>query len=295
MGQKVHPLGFRLGITQPHQCQWFLETKDYPNAVYQDFVLRHCLLNNFKKADITDIDIERNVNQVVIKVIAARSRLLTSNLNRVTEHLNVLLKLMIRNPGASPWILANSNITTTSLDTLNKWNGKIARSFTNTKSLFTIPEFTKNLRLSDSGGSSSEQITQAVDPFSIKAELETQEKRNFFENEPRLILLVGSSSQETISNSAFLTAKTIQEQLEKRVPFRRAVKVALRRGIAPKGIKIQVSGRLNGAEIARSEWTRQGRVPLHTLRAQVDYCSHQAKTQYGILGIKVWIFKGYKE
>ena len=72
-------------------------------------------------------------------------------------------------------------------------------------------------------------------------------------------------------------------------------KVALRRGTTPKGIKIQVSGRLNGAEIARSEWIRQGRVPLHTLRAQVDYCSHQAKTQYGILGIKVWIFQGYKE
>ena len=293
MGQKVHPLGFRLGVTQQHQCQWFSETKDYPKTVYQDFVLRNCLLNNFKKADITHIDIERSVNQVVIKVVAARSRLLTSNINTVTEHLNLLLKLMIRNPLISANALANTNITTGSLNTLNKWNGKIARSFLNTKSLFTIPEFTKNLTLNSSA--TGETVVEDVDPFAIKASLEKEEKQSFFENEPRLILLVGSSSQETISNSAFLTAKTIQEQLEKRVPFRRAVKVALRRGVVPKGIKIQVSGRLNGAEIARSEWTRQGRVPLHTLRAQVDYCSHQAKTQYGILGIKVWIFKGYKE
>ena len=335
MGQKVHPLGFRLGITQEHKCQWFEEMKTYPNTVYQDFVLRNCILNNFKNADITSIHIERSLNQVVIKVVAARSRLLTSNLDQITKHLNVLLKLTTlardneakpkeilstseaqssdskqtlaesdglplvilgvskaRNhtPLVSPVVLANSNITDGSLSTLNKWNGKISQALRTSllqKNALSIAE-------SNGNASSSSQAKQEI-ASEENFYPEGTEEENFFENEPRLTLLVGSSSQETISNSAFLTAKTIQEQLEKRVPFRRAVKVALRRGSTPKGIKIQISGRLNGAEIARSEWIRQGRVPLHTLRAQVDYCSHQARTQYGILGIKVWIFQGYKE
>ena len=93
MGQKVHPLGFRLGITQEHKGQWFEEMKTYPNSVYQDFVLRNCLLNSFKNADITSIDIERSFNQVIIKVTAARSRLLISNIKQITNYLNALLKL----------------------------------------------------------------------------------------------------------------------------------------------------------------------------------------------------------
>ena len=272
MGQKVHPLGFRLGITQEHKGQWFEEMKTYPNSVYQDFVLRNCLLNNFKNADITSIDIERSFNQVIIKVTAARSRLLISNIKQITNYLNALLKLMIKNPLISATALVKTNITDGSSISLNKWNSKIAHH-----------EHLLHRR----------NTTQDNTDLSVVKDEQKEDKNNFYE--PRLTLLIGASSQETISNSAFLTAKTIQEQLEKRVPFRRAVKVALRRGTTPKGIKIQVSGRLNGAEIARSEWIRQGRVPLHTLRAQVDYCSHEAKTQYGILGIKVWIFQGYKE
>ena len=89
-------------------------------------------------------------------------------------------------------------------------------------------------------------------------------------------------------------AEFVSQQLETRVPFRRAVKKALqlakRAGV--QGIKIQVSGRLNGAEMARSEWVREGRVPLQTLRFPIDYCSYQAHTTYGILGIKVWVFRG---
>ena len=285
MGQKVHPLGFRLGITQEHKGQWFEEMKTYPNSVYQDFVLRNCLLNNFKNADITSIDIERSFNQVTIKVTAARSRLLISNIKQITNFLNALLKLMVKNPLISATALVNTNITDGSFITLNKWNSKIAHH----EHLLRR----RNLTYSSLNESKEFSTTQENTDLSVAEDEQKEDKNNFYE--PRLTLLIGSSSQESISNSAFLTAKTIQEQLEKRVPFRRAVKVALRRGTTPKGIKIQVSGRLNGAEIARSEWIRQGRVPLHTLRAQVDYCSHQAKTQYGILGIKVWIFQGYKE
>ena len=94
---------------------------------------------------------------------------------------------------------------------------------------------------------------------------------------------------------ASLIADYIVEQLEKRVQFKRAVKKAISLACTEgqvEGIKVQVSGRLNGAEIARSEWLREGRVPLQTLRADIDYCNKTAQTIYGILGIKIWLFKG---
>ena len=93
---------------------------------------------------------------------------------------------------------------------------------------------------------------------------------------------------------AMLIAKYISDQLEKRTPFRRAVKQSIKKvqRSSMKGIKIQVSGRLNGIDIARSEWKREGRVPLHTLRAKIDYAYERAETIYGVIGIKVWLFSG---
>jgi small subunit ribosomal protein S3 len=93
---------------------------------------------------------------------------------------------------------------------------------------------------------------------------------------------------------AHLVAEGVAQQLERRIMFRRAMKRAVTNAmrLGALGIKIQVSGRLNGAEIARSEWTREGRVPLHTLRANIDYGTAEAKTTYGVIGIKVWIFRG---
>ena len=93
---------------------------------------------------------------------------------------------------------------------------------------------------------------------------------------------------------ARLVAQNVAGQLERRVMFRRAMKRAVQNAMrqGAKGIKIQVGGRLGGAEIARSEWYREGRVPLHTLRADIDYATYEAKATYGIIGVKVWIFKG---
>src|SRR5690606_33009685 len=93
---------------------------------------------------------------------------------------------------------------------------------------------------------------------------------------------------------AQLVAESVAQQLERRIMFRRAMKRAVGNAmrIGAKGIKINVAGRLNGAEIARSEWYREGRVPLHTLRADIDYGFAEAKTTYGVIGIKVWVFKG---
>jgi small subunit ribosomal protein S3 len=91
-----------------------------------------------------------------------------------------------------------------------------------------------------------------------------------------------------------LVAESVAQQLEKRIMFRRAMKRAVQSALkqGAEGIKIMVAGRLGGAEIARTEWYREGRVPLHTLRANIDYATAEAKTTYGIIGIKVWIFKG---
>ncbi len=93
---------------------------------------------------------------------------------------------------------------------------------------------------------------------------------------------------------AKLVAESICQQLEKRIMFRRAMKRAVQNSmrLGARGVKVMVSGRLNGAEIARTEWYREGRVPLHTLRADIDYGVHEALTTYGIIGVKVWIFKG---
>ena len=99
---------------------------------------------------------------------------------------------------------------------------------------------------------------------------------------------------EKVDLDATLLADLVAEQLEKRVAFKRAMREALQRAQKQnvKGIKIQVSGRLNGAEIARSEWVREGRVPLQTLRADIDYATKEANTIYGVLGIKIWLFRG---
>ena len=99
---------------------------------------------------------------------------------------------------------------------------------------------------------------------------------------------------DKVDADAQLLAEYIAQQLEKRVAFRRTIRMAVQRAqrAGVLGLKIQVGGRLNGAEIARSEWTREGRVPLHTLRAEIDYAIKTANTTYGVLGIKVWVFKG---
>jgi small subunit ribosomal protein S3 len=98
---------------------------------------------------------------------------------------------------------------------------------------------------------------------------------------------------EQPATDATLVAQKVAQQLEKRVAFRRAMKQAIQQACEAgvEGIKIQIAGRLNGAEIARTEWAREGRVPLHTLRANIDYCAYPAQTIYGLLGIKVWIYK----
>jgi len=207
MGQKIHPLGFRIGITQKHRSSWFASSKDYSVFLQEDHKIRSFIYNKLSNASIAKIEINRKVDQVEVLIATAR-------------------------PGI---VLGKS--------------GSGIESLRN--SLTLILDLNKQIRVN---------VVEISDPDS----------------------------------EATLVAEFITQQLEKRVAFRRAVRQAVQRAqrANTQGVKIQVSGRLNGAEIARSEWVREGRVPLQTLRADIDYCHRQAHTTYGVLGVKVWLFKG---
>jgi len=209
MGQKVHPIGFRIGVTQTHRSQWFAKPKDYAKLVEEDLVIREFVERRLPEAGISRINISRQVDRLEIEFFTARPRALV--------------------------------------------------------------------------GAKGETLTQIRDE--IKAKL--PETRN-------VALYVTKTQQPEMD--AICIAENIAEQLEKRTPFRRTMRQAIMRArkAGAEGIKVQISGRLNGAEIARHEWAREGRVPLNTLRADIDYATARAQTLYGILGIKVWVCKGEK-
>ena len=207
MGQKIHPTGFRLGVTKEHKSRWYADEKLYPQLLQEDHKIRDYVQGRLNNAGIADILIERKADQIDLSIHTARPGVVVGRGGSGIENLRVGLQ------GAL-------------------------------------------------GGSRQIRIN------------------------------VVEVSQ--VDGNAVLIAEYIAQQLERRVSFRRVVRQAIQRAqrAQVQGIKIQVSGRLNGAEIARTEWVREGRVPLHTLRADIDYAYRTAKTIYGILGVKVWIFKG---
>lgn len=207
MGQKIHPTGFRLGITKDHNSRWFADTSRYPDLLQEDFKVRQYVNKQLSNAGLAGIRIERKADQIDLEVRTAR-------------------------PGVV-----------------------VGR-----------------------GGSGIEQLRVGL------------QKELGHDNPIRINVI----EIARVDAEAALIAESIAQQLERRVSFRRVVRQAIQRAqrAGVEGIKIQVGGRLNGAEIARSEWTREGRVPLHTLRADIDYAYRFASTTYGILGIKVWVFKG---
>lgn len=207
MGQKIHPIGFRLGITKEHKSCWYADSKRYPQLVQEDQLIRKYVEKQLGNAGIADIRIERKADQIELGIHTARPGVVVGRGGAGIEQLRVGLQKLL-------------------------------------------------------GGTRQIRIN-VIEVARVDAE-------------------------------AALIAEYIAQQLERRVSFRRVVRQAIQRAqrAEVKGIKIQVSGRLNGAEIARTEWVREGRVPLHTLRADIDYSYRTAKTTYGILGVKVWIFKG---
>ena len=205
MGQKVNPIGIRLGISRDHNSVWFAEKDKYREILFNDFQVREFLKKELDNAFVSKIHIERPAQSAKVTIHTARPGMIIGKRGEDIDRLR-------------------------------------------------------------------EKLTQIMN---VPVSLNIQEIRK-----PDL--------------DAQLVAANIALQLEKRAMFRRVMKRAaqntMRQGSL--GVKIKVSGRLGGAEIARSEWHKEGRVPLHTLRADVDYGLAEAKTTYGIIGVKVWIFRG---
>ena len=208
MGQKTHPLGFRLGITQDHKSTWYANFNQYANILKEDDKIRTYLNTIAKSNSISNVRINRNGlnDQIQLNIETGKPGILVGDFGAGLETLLTNVKKVLPN---------------------------------------------------------DRQLT--INVFEV----------------------------EKVDLNASLLADLVAEQLEKRIAFRRAIREALQRAQKQNvnGIKIQVSGRLNGAEIARSEWIREGRVPLQTLRADIDYATQEANTIYGVLGIKVWLFK----
>jgi len=207
MGQKVNPIGFRVGITRGWESVWYAADKDFGNHLREDIKMRRFIKARIKHAGVSRILIERPAGKVKVTVHTARPGVIIGRKGSEIEALRIAL----------------------------------------------LREFGQEVQV---------YIVEIKRP-----EAEAQ-----------------------------LVAENIAFQLERRVAFRRAMKRAVQGAMrmGAKGVRINCSGRLGGADIARMEWYREGRVPLHTLRADIDYGVAEANTTYGIIGVKVWVFNGEK-
>jgi small subunit ribosomal protein S3 len=205
MGQKVNPIGFRVGVIRDWESKWFADKKEYTELLHEDIKVRNYVLSRLKDASVSHVEIERAANRVNVTVFTAK-------------------------PGM---VIGKGG---TEVDNLRNY-------------LTTLTGKRVHINISE-----------------IKY--------------PEL--------------NAKLVADNIAQQLERRIAFRRAMKQSIQRTMrsGAKGIKVQVSGRVGGAEIARTEGYSEGTVPLHTLRADIDYAHSEAHTTYGRIGVKVWIYRG---
>lgn len=205
MGQKVNPIGLRLGINRNWISRWFPNPKSTPKQIGEDYAIRKFLKKELYYAGISEIIIERAATKLRVTVVAAKPGLVIGKKGADIEKVKDTLKAIV--------------------------------------------------------------------------------KRD---------IAINIKEVKRAQANAQLAAENVATQLEKRVAFRRAMKKVMQAAMksGAKGIKVRVSGRLAGAEMARTEWYMEGRVPLHTLRAKIDYGFAEAMTTYGIIGIKVWIFKG---
>lgn len=205
MGQKIHPIGFRLPVTRNWASRWYANSSNFSQMLAEDLQVRDYLKSRLKNAAVSRILIERPAKNARITIFSARPGVVIGKKGEDIENLKLELGKRLGVPVAV-------NI---------------------------------------------EEVR--------KPEIDAQ-----------------------------LIADSITQQLEKRIMFRRAMKRAMQNAmrLGAQGIKIMSAGRLNGIEIARTEWYREGRVPLHTLRADIDYGTSEAQTTYGIIGVKVWVYKG---
>lgn len=205
MGQKVNPIGFRLGLTKNWTSKWYADHRTYADQLEEDFKVQDYIKSTMKHAGISRVELERAAQKVKVTIFASRPGIIIGRKGEAADQLKADLVKLSKN------------------------------------------DVTVNIK---------------------------EVKR------PEI--------------DAQLIAQNIATQLQRRIAFRRAIKRALASAMRLniQGCKIMVGGRLNGAEMSRREWVREGRVPLHTLRAEIDYGTAEAKTTYGMIGVKVWVYKG---
>lgn len=211
MGQKIHPVLYRIGVNKETESIWFAQGTSYVDFLQEDIKIRNYIRKRLSDKMVSRVQISRKTSSIIIDIYTARPGLVIGkkgeDIDKLRNELNVFINKDRKNP-----ISVSINI-------------------------------------------------EPIDKMWLDARLVAQE---------------------------------IARQLEERISFRRAMKMAIRYVMKEnaQGVKVQVSGRLGGAEIARSERYKQGRTPLHTLRADIDYANVEANTTYGVIGVKVWIYKG---
>lgn len=212
MGQKINPVGFRMGISAGWKSRWFAQSNKYREFVLEDLKIRQILMKKLKPAGIHVVEIERAVNKLKVMIFVSRPGVL---IGRGGSGLTELKKFLL-----------------------------------------------KELKMKNESG-------LEIVPMELKS----------------------------ADLSAYLVAQSIAEQLIKRLPAQRVMNQAIDRSIraGAKGVRVVLSGRIGGAEIARREWKASGTMPLHTLRADIDFTSYPALTKSGYVGVKVWINKGEVE
>ena len=205
MGQKVNPIGLRLGVNRGWDSIWFAKKKEFGKYLIEDFKIRQYIKKNIANSGVSEIIIERSSKKCTVSIHTSRPGIIIGKKGEEIENIKKSIEKIVNRP----------------------------------------------------------------------AQVQIKEVRK-----PDL--------------DATILAEGIAQQLERRVQFRRAMKRAVQSALrqGAKGVRTEVSGRLGGAEIARTEWYREGRVPLHTLRADVDYGTAEAATTYGIIGVKVWVYRG---
>lgn len=205
MGQKVNPIGLRVGINRSWDSKWFADKRNYTKILHEDLLLRRKIFEKFKDASVVQVEIERNANIVTLNIHTSRPGLVIGGQGAIID--------------------------------------------------------------------------------SLKRDLEAKFHERFNINIKEI--------KKPYQNAAII-AELVGKQIEKRIPYRRACKMAIERAIESgvQGIKINCSGRLNGVEISRSEFFTSGKVPLQTFRADIDYNYYRAMTTFGTIGVKVWIYRG---
>jgi small subunit ribosomal protein S3 len=205
MGRKIHPYGFRVGVTKDWQSKWFARHTQYADLVLEDMRLRELIMKTLPEAGVSKVSIDRNANQVTMTVHTAKPGIVIGRGGQNAEQLRGLLQR-----------------------------------------------------------STEKRIRLNIEEIRV----------------PEL--------------DAYLVARSVADQLERRVAFRRAMKQSVQRTMqrGALGCRVKIGGRLGGAEMSRVEQEMQGRVPLHTIRADIDFGRAEARTTFGVIGVKAWIYKG---